>query len=79
MAIERFNLTFGKQMSNQPILYNLGRKFNLVTVIEKANVTEESGWMQVAFNGDPDEIQRAVADLNTIGVFITPTELSMLA
>ena len=79
MAVERFNLTFGKQMANQPILYNLGRKFNLVTVIEKANVTEEAGWMQVAFNGDADEIQRAIADLNTVGVFVTPIELSVFA
>ena len=78
MAVERYNLTFSKQMANQPIIYNLGRKYNLVTVIEKANVSEEAGWMQIAFNGDSDEISRAVADLNGKGVFITPIELAML-
>jgi hypothetical protein len=43
-------------------------------VIEKANVSEEAGWIQIAFNGDVDEIQRAIADLNTFGVVVTPTE-----
>jgi hypothetical protein len=74
MAVERFNLTFNKLMSSQPIIYNLGKKYRLVTVIEKANVSEEAGWIQIAFNGDVDEIQRAIADLNTYGVVVTPTE-----
>ena len=78
MAVERFNLTFNTLMSNQPIIYNLGQKFRLVTVIERANVSEEAGWMQIAFNGDGDEIQRAIADLNTIGVVVTPTDIDAL-
>ena len=78
MAVERFNLTFNALMSNQPIIYNLGQKFRLVTVIERANVSEEAGWMQIAFNGDGDEIQRAIADLNTIGVVVTPTDIDAL-
>ncbi len=78
MAVERFNLTFNTLMSSQPIVYNLGKKYRLVTVIERANVSDEAGWMQIAFNGDGDEIQRAIADLNTIGVVVTPTELAAL-
>jgi hypothetical protein len=78
MAVERYNLTFSKQMGDQPVLYNLGRKFNLVTVIERANVSEEAGWIQVAFRGDPDEIARAIADLSMTGVFITPIGLAMM-
>ena len=78
MAIERYNLTFNKQMSNMPVIYNLGKKYDLVTVLERANISEEAGWVQMAFNGDPDEIQRAVADLNTMGVFISPVELASL-
>ena len=35
--------------------------------------------MQVAFNGDGDEIQRAIADLNTLGVVVTPTDIATLA
>lgn len=78
MAVERYNLTFSKQMANEPVLYNLGRKFNLITVIEKANISESAGWMQVAIKGDVDEINRAVANLNGMGIFVTPVELAML-
>ena len=78
MPVERFNLTFSKQMSTQPIIYNLGKKYRLVTILERANISEEAGWVQIAFNGDHDEIQRAIADLNTMGVYITPTELAMM-
>ena len=75
---EHFNFTFNKQMSRQPVIYNLGKKFNLVTIIERANISEDAGWMQVALRGDADEIQRALADLSTFGVFVTPVELAMM-
>ena len=52
MAVERYNLTFNTQMSNQPILFNLGRKYRLIVTLEKANLSENAGWVQVAFNGD---------------------------
>ncbi|BDI32331.1 hypothetical protein CCAX7_43820 [Capsulimonas corticalis] len=79
MAVERFNLTFNSQMANMPIIYNIGQKFQVVTVIERANISEEAGWAQVAFNGTGEEIQRAIADLNTIGVFVSPLELAVVA
>ena len=79
MAVERYNLTFNTQMSNQPILFNLGRKYRLIVTLEKANLSENAGWVQVAFNGDTDEIQRAIADLNTMGVFVSPIELALVS
>ena len=79
MAVERFNLTFNSQMANMPIIYNIGQKFGVVTIIERANISEDSGWAQIAFSGTGEEIQRAIADLNTIGVFVSPLELAVVA
>ena len=78
MATERYNLSFNSQMSRLPIIYNIGKKFEVVTVIERANISEESGWIQLSFNGDVDEIQRAIADLATTGVFVAPQHLAMI-
>jgi len=78
MAVERYTLSFNTMMKSSPILYNLGKNFDVVTVLEKASLSEESGWVQVAFQGDADEIQRAIADLNTKGVFVAPIELAIL-
>ena len=79
MAVERYTLTFNALMRDQPILYNVGRRYRLVVTLEKANLSDEAGWVQVALNGDSDEIQRAVADLNTMGIFVTPIELASIS
>jgi hypothetical protein len=78
MAIERFNLTFTREMSDRPILYTLGANYRLVTILERAQLSESAGWVQVALHGESDEIQRAVADLTTQGVMITPVHLMPL-
>ena len=79
MALERYNLTFNSQMQNKPILQEVGKKYDLVVNIERANVSEGSGWVQVGLSGEPEEIQRAVAYLNTLGVFVSPVELAMMS
>ena len=79
MTVERYTLTFSPLMHNQPILYNLGRKYRLEVNLEKANLSDEAGWVQVALRGDTEEIQRALADLGTMGIFVTPVELAWLA
>lgn len=79
MALERYNLTFNSQMTDKPILQEIGKKYDLVVNIERANVSEGAGWVQVALSGEPEEIQRAIAYLNTVGVFVTPIELAMLS
>ena len=78
MAVERLNLTFNSAMQNKPILQDLGKNFDLVVNIERANVSEGSGWVQVALNGESEEIQRSVAYLNTLGVFVSPIDIGPL-
>jgi len=77
MALERYTLTFNSAMADKPIVCSLGKKFDVDTIIEKASVSPEAGWIQLAIKGEPEEIQRAVADLNTRGVFVSPVELAV--
>lgn len=79
MAVERLNLTFNTQMQNRPILQEIGKKYDLVVNIERANLSEGAGWVQVALTGETEEIQRATAYLNTLGVFVSPIELAMMS
>jgi len=79
MAIERMNLTFNTGMQGKPILHEIGKRYDLVVNIERANVSEAAGWVQVTLSGESEEIQRAVAYLNTLGVFVSPTELAVIA
>lgn len=75
MAVQRFKLTFTQSMAENPIVHMLGTNYNLVPTIERAQLSDNAGWMQIALNGDKDEIQRAVADLLTRGIFVTPLHL----
>jgi hypothetical protein len=46
--------------------------------LKKAQLSESAGWVQVTLQGEPEEIQQAVADLTTQGVFITPSNVEPL-
>ena len=76
MAIERYTLTFTPEMSKSPVLCNIGKNHNVSTIIERANISEEAGWAQVAFSGETEEIQRAIASLNMTGVSVAPVGLA---
>jgi hypothetical protein len=79
MALERWNLAFNSEMQNRPILFDLGKRFDLVINVERANISEAAGWVQVTLSGETEEIQRSIAYLNTLGVFVSPTELAVIA
>lgn len=68
---EVYNLTFHREMSNIPILYNLGKRFRVTLNLRRAMLSEEAGWAEVALTGTIEEIGRAVADLQTTGVNVT--------
>ncbi|MBC8104897.1 MAG: NIL domain-containing protein [Cytophagales bacterium] len=70
-ASEVYNLTFHREMSNSPILFNIGKRFRVTVNIRRAILSDESGWVEVQFSGPEEEIGRAVADLHTTGVIVT--------
>jgi len=78
MAVQTFNLTFTNEMAGRPILYNIGKNYALTVNLKKAQLSESAGWVQVTLQGEPEEIQQAVADLTTQGVFITPSNVEPL-
>lgn len=68
---EVYNMTFSRAMLNTPILYNIGKRFHVVTTIRRAILNEEGGWAEVAVGGSSDEIGRAIAELQTTGVNVS--------
>ncbi len=79
MAVEQYTLTFNKAMADRPILTNLGKKYNLSAVLQKAQLSESAGWVQISLQGDKEEIQRALTDLMTQGVLVNPIHLQALS
>jgi ABC-type methionine transport system ATPase subunit len=68
--VSRFHLTFPQHLIDEPLIYNLGREFDVVTNIRRANVEENVAWVIVELTGSDDEIARAVQWLADRGVEI---------
>jgi cation transport regulator ChaC len=63
-----YNLTFTREMMETPILGTIARRFRISLTIRRAMLSEEGGVAEVAFSGLSEEIERAIADLQTFGV-----------
>ncbi len=74
MATKVLNLTFPKKLVKEPLIYNLGHKFKVVTNIRKANVTNDYGWVLIELNGDIEEIQKGEKYLKDFGIIVEDIE-----
>jgi hypothetical protein len=66
--MSRFHLTFPRQLIDEPLIYRLGREFDVVTNIRRANVEENVAWVILEITGDGTEVGRAVEWLVERGV-----------
>ena len=74
----RFHIRFPEEKIKEPIIYQIGREFQIVTNIRRADVRETTGWMDVELSGDTAEIERAVDGLRKKGVLVDPIELNVV-
>ena len=74
MAVLKARLTFPNELVTEPVVYNLGRKYKIITNIRRANITQNAGWVILEINGDQDEINKAVEYLESIKVKVEPVE-----
>jgi ABC-type methionine transport system ATPase subunit len=68
MASARVRLTFPENLIKEPLIYTLGRDFNLVTNIRQANVDEHVGWVSLELEGEQLEIQNGLEWISNKGV-----------
>jgi ABC-type methionine transport system ATPase subunit len=68
MTRRRLHLTFPEQLITEPVIFNLGKKFNIVTNIRRANVEERMGWVILEVEGPDDEIEQAIRYASDLGV-----------
>ena len=74
----RLWLMFQPRLVTQPVLYELGRKFNVVTNVRQASVNEEIGLMSVELDGERPQIEQAIAWLEDLGVKVEPVEINTI-
>ena len=72
MAVRRVRFTFPEALIKEPLIYNLGREFSVVTNVRMADVDEKTGWVVLELDGDPAEIDRSLSWAQSKGVRIDP-------
>lgn len=68
MTKARFHLTFPERLISEPVIHRVGKDFDLVTNIRRANVEERSAWVILEVEGADDDIERAEAWLAEQGL-----------
>jgi L-aspartate semialdehyde sulfurtransferase ferredoxin len=70
----RFHLTLPGHLAEEPVIYRLGREFDVVTNIRRANIDDRLSWMILEITGAPDDIGSAVAWLEQRGIQVDRIE-----
>jgi hypothetical protein len=78
MAKLRFHIRYPEEKIPEPILYQIGHEYKVVTSIRRADVRETTGWLDVEFTGEADEIDKAINGLRKKGCMVDPIELNVV-
>jgi len=72
MAKRQVMFTFPRKLIQEPIIYELSHKFEVMTNIRRADVTEDRGWVVLELEGEDKEIDAGVAWVKEKGVRVDP-------
>ena len=72
MAKRQVMFTFPQELIKEPIIYNLGQQFKVVTNIRRADVTENRGWVVLELEGEDKEIEAGIEWVKGKGVRVDP-------
>jgi ABC-type methionine transport system ATPase subunit len=69
---QRVKFSFVQELIKEPIIWKLGREFEIVTNIRRADVQADFGWVILELEGERDEIERGLEWVAEQGVRIDP-------
>ena len=74
MSKQRVKFTFPQDKITVPVIFELGKQFQLVTNIRRADVTADRGWVILELDGELDEIERGLDWVASKGVRVDPVQ-----
>ena len=57
MVTRQVMFTFPPELIEEPLIYYLGQKFNIITSIRRADVSENKGWVVLELEGEEKDIE----------------------
>ena len=70
----KLHLTFPERLINEPDIHRLGKDFDLVTNIRRANIEEGHAWVILEMEGTEESIAKAARWLADQGVQVDRIE-----
>ena len=74
----KVTLFFPSELIKEPVIYNIGQRFRVITNIRSANVSENVGWVTLEIDGEEEEYSKALRYLNEAGVTVKPVERDVI-
>lgn len=75
---KRVYLTYPKDQIKEPLLYQAGHDFKVVTNIRQATVSDKIGLVALELEGEAAEIEKAIKFFIDKGVKVEPIELDII-
>jgi ABC-type methionine transport system ATPase subunit len=72
MAKKQVIFTFSQELIEEPIIYNLGQQFKIVTNIRRADISETRGLVILELEGDEKDIEEGITWVTSKGVRVDP-------
>ena len=74
MSKVKIKLFFSGPSIKRPLVYELGIKFNVVTNIRRAEITDSGGWVILELDAEKEEIKISIKWAEDEGVIVTLIE-----
>jgi len=74
----RLWLMYPPKLIKNPVVWEVGHKFNVVTNVRQASVTDEIGVVCLELEGPRGEIKAAIKWLEKLGISVEPVEVNVI-
>jgi ABC-type methionine transport system ATPase subunit len=74
----RLWLMYPPKLIKEPVIWQLARKFPVVTNIRQASVTDEIGIVSLELDGKRQDIKAAIKWLEKVGMSVEPVEINVI-
>jgi len=68
VAVQRVKFTFPDNLVVRPIIYELGRDFDIIPNIRRADIRDYEGWVILELEGTGFEIEKGLLWIDSIGI-----------
>lgn len=70
--VEKVRFTFLDRLIKEPVVYKLGKDFDVVTNIRRADIQEGIGWVILEIEGEQKSIDDALEWVRSLGIRVDP-------